>query len=456
MYDDDSPALPDTATRENSAPAADRRGMPAAIDRPRGPRATPHILALILLALIATVPFWVSDLDIHASAFYFHPDAVEPWPVSQRPLWIFMYQLSPLIAALMLLGGLGVLIAGSITPQLRRLRPYALFVVALYAIGPGLLVNSLLKENWGRPRPHQIEQFGFAKPYLPPLALGIPGEGKSFPCGHSSVGYALSGFFLLWLRRRPWLAAAVLGVAILVGTLIGVGRMTAGDHFLSDVLWSGVIVYGLALLLYYPLLRIPRHEAAWEDRQRAEAPPSVRPLPPASVRPLPPATIAGYVAAAAAIITGVLLATPVAQQEVFAVDAAGRRESQRGAPRVLRIEVDTASFVLYWLGGREADHSAIIWLKARGFGLPGTRVDDAHKIDAGAVTYRFWHKGVFTEKDTKLVVGVVADDWDRIELSTGAGDIRVHETTVPIPLLDLDTGRGNLLRPNSLVPRRAS
>ena len=40
-------------------------------------------------------------------------------------------------------------------------------------MGPILLVNIILKEFWGRPRPYQTEQFGGEFPYVPPEQLRI-------------------------------------------------------------------------------------------------------------------------------------------------------------------------------------------------------------------------------------------------------------------------------------------
>ena len=36
----------------------------------------------------------------------------------------------------------------------------AVFLILSYALGPGLLVNVALKDNWGRPRPVHITHFG--------------------------------------------------------------------------------------------------------------------------------------------------------------------------------------------------------------------------------------------------------------------------------------------------------
>jgi membrane-associated PAP2 superfamily phosphatase len=47
---------------------------------------------------------------------------------------------------------------------------------------------------------------------------------------------------------------------VTLGTLLGIGRMAAGAHFLSDAVWSALIVYIVAHGLYYYVLRIPARE----------------------------------------------------------------------------------------------------------------------------------------------------------------------------------------------------
>ena len=42
----------------------------------------------------------------------------------------------------------------------------AVFLILSYALGPGLLVNVALKDNWGRPRPGHITQFGGDKHFV--------------------------------------------------------------------------------------------------------------------------------------------------------------------------------------------------------------------------------------------------------------------------------------------------
>ena len=50
---------------------------------------------------------------------------------------------------------------------------------------------------------------------------------------------------------------------------MGVARMAAGGHFLSDVLWSAVLTWSTLLFLYWPIMRIP-----WREDGPERYPPS--------------------------------------------------------------------------------------------------------------------------------------------------------------------------------------
>ena len=390
----------------------------------------PPVIVLILLALIGTIPFWLTDLDVRAATLFYHPTAEDPWFQSREPLWLFLYQTAPLLIGLAAMGSLAVLAAGTLSARHRRLRPYAAFLIVTVVLGPGLMVNAVLKDQWGRPRPHQTAELGGTLPYLPPLAVGDVGNGKSFPCGHASAGFMLGAFWLIWRRRRPKLARLALLTSILLGGLLGVGRMTAGDHFLSDVIWSAVIVYGLAVALYYGVFRIPQWEDALSTAPGEPPPPLRRPV----------ATAVAYGTTGTVMLSGVLLATPV--HENRSIDVVQSRYDP--PPRTLRLVADEAQVSIAWHDWH--DRSALILVKGRGFGMPGTRVRNVLQSEQGILTMRIEHRGIFTEKDTSLVVGVVARDWDRIEVETDVGNIRVHPVPASAPALDLKTRDGQVLR----------
>jgi lipid A 4'-phosphatase len=120
--------------------------------------------------------------------------------------------------------------------------------------GPMLLVNGVFKDHWGRARPSQVVEFGgtqqFTRAALP--ADQCP-KNCSFVSGHASVGFYFLALAFVWPRRRAlWLAA---GTALGLG--VGLVRIVQGGHFLSDVLFAGIVVYLTARILHALMFRPP-------------------------------------------------------------------------------------------------------------------------------------------------------------------------------------------------------
>jgi membrane-associated PAP2 superfamily phosphatase len=128
----------------------------------------------------------------------------------------------------------------------RRFRRKALYILLVIAIGPGLIVNLVFKDHWGRPRPMHINQFGGEYRYVPPLKLGHTPD-KSFVCGHCSVGYSFFALYFLAQNYKLFYFILTVGLA----WTMGFTRMTSGGHFVSDILWSGYLVFLVAFALYY-------------------------------------------------------------------------------------------------------------------------------------------------------------------------------------------------------------
>ena len=145
----------------------------------------------------------------------------------------------------------------------------AAFLLLALALGPGLLVNTVFKDHWGRARPAQVTEFGGTQHFTSAL---LPADqctrNCSFPSGHAAMGFYLVSFaFLVPQARRRRLAV---GAAIAAGAVVGLARMAQGGHFLSDVIFCGFLVYATSWLLYRaiiehdalrPLRRLPR--PAW-------------------------------------------------------------------------------------------------------------------------------------------------------------------------------------------------
>lgn len=131
------------------------------------------------------------------------------------------------------------------------------YLLLVLALAPGLIVNALLKEHWGRARPVQVAELGGDRVFTPAFVRSDQ-RGGSFSSGHAAAAaYLVVVAWLLGGRRRAlWLA-----LAMAYALLVGVARIAAGGHFLSDVLTSYFVVALGAFLLYGSLFGEPLHRA---------------------------------------------------------------------------------------------------------------------------------------------------------------------------------------------------
>jgi membrane-associated PAP2 superfamily phosphatase len=215
------------------------------------------VLPVVLLALL-TVPFFTGDLDVRVARRFYVPG--EGWPVGAREPWRFLKYYGFVPAWIIAVGALLVWIGSFVRPSWRRMRRGAMFLVFVMTIGPGVIVNDVFKEQWGRPRPRDLVEFGGNRAYVPPLVKSAPENGGSFASGHAATGFFLLVPYFLLRRTRPGLGAAVFAGGIVYGSLVGYARIAQGAHFPSDVLWGLGIVYLTAVAFFY-LFRLHRDVA---------------------------------------------------------------------------------------------------------------------------------------------------------------------------------------------------
>ncbi len=398
----------------------------------------PELAALAFLALAATVLFSATDLDIAAARLFYRPELADPWPVASRPLWLACYRSAPYVTASLAAAGVALFLAGALRRRRKATGIYGIFLLLSVVLGPGLIVNGILKDHWGRPRPRQIVEFGGRLPYVPPL-LPADTHGKSFPCGHCSVGYLYSAGWWVWGRRRPAWAAASLAAGTAVGTLLGIGRMAAGAHFLSDAVWSGLIAFGVAHALYYYVLRIPAREDSREE---------LYPL--IGRRPgWRAAAVSAGVLLGLGIVAGGLLATP--HHRGF--EGRIRLADLPALPGSLTLQVDTLDVEVLLAG--DAEGGIECEGDVHGFGLPTNRIEASwtyEKDPVPALRYRVAERGLYTDIDGVLRVRVPARAVGRICVRVGRGDIDVSvepgAAAGGLPVLDLYTAEGRVRRPS--------
>ena len=398
----------------------------------------PELAALISLTMAATVLFSVTGLDIAAARRFYHPDLADPWPVANRPLWSLFYRSAPWVTGSLAVAGAALLVAGTIRKESRRLRLHGAFLLLCVIVGPGLIVNGILKNHWGRPRPRQIIEFGGRLPYAPPL-LPAGTHGKSFPCGHCSVGYLYAVGWWVWIRRRPLRAVGSLAGGLTIGSLLGFGRMAAGGHFLSDVVWSGVIALGVAHILYYCVLRIPAREDS-----RASLFPWIGRSPRRKS-----ATIAAAILLGTAVIGGGILATP----QHADLTARIRPADFPAAPEAAEVVVDTLDVELVLVTEPPGEIECTGYV--RGFGLPTNKIRAAWEFrerPTPTLVYRIAQKGWFTDINGVARIRLPVRNLRRITVRVGRGNILIVDETggspeaVRLPTLDLYTGDGRVER----------
>ncbi len=203
-------------------------------------------LPLVILAAL-TLIVWRTGLDLRLAAMVVEPD--NTWPGIDRMPWNLLYRWAPLPAFVLAGAALAVLAAGFRSVRWRRRRRDALFILLLLALGPGLLVNVILKDHVGRARPREVVQFGGSHRFTEIWQPGTTGRNSSFPSGHASVAFFLIAPWFVFRRRNRTLARAFLAGGILFGCAVGWARILQGGHFLSDVLWAGGLVYLTGALL---------------------------------------------------------------------------------------------------------------------------------------------------------------------------------------------------------------
>ncbi len=221
----------------------------------------PELLIVSVLMIVTTKMFRNTNADIALEGhFYCRQCPDSKWFLGNNIFLRLLYNYGSWPAAISVIGALILLVLSYFTSALVRYRIYSIFLILALLIGPGFIINSVLKVHWGKPRPSETREFGGRWEYQKLFEKGESGRGKSFPCGHCSMGYFFFAFYFIFKNKRRKLAFLFLLFGLIYGSLIGFSRMAFGGHFPSDVLWAAFIPFLVPLVLYYFILDIPRRE----------------------------------------------------------------------------------------------------------------------------------------------------------------------------------------------------
>lgn len=228
------------------------------------------VLHLVLTAagLQATFSAW-PELDLAVSDLFRFGTRHFPL-ASDRMLALLretLWQASLTLGVVVLAGA----VIGLVSPRLCGPRggPCPLGRAALFLIlGPGVLVNGILKTHWGRMRPADVVELGGSGAFTPAFRMaGQCARNCSFVSGEAALGMAAA--LVLWnFAARAGRATPALRLVLGAAVVLTAGmRLATGRHFLSDVVFACLFMAIMAQIL------LPQV--------------SVTALPPRDVTPLP-------------------------------------------------------------------------------------------------------------------------------------------------------------------------
>ncbi len=229
----------------------------------------------LVIAVLATVTALIfaadPQLDLQLSHFFFD-DATRRFPAAANPTAMWLRS-----ASIWMFAGVALCVVATAITRLLAPRRFPVparvvaFLALTLALGPGLLVNGVLKEHWSRPRPGEVVQFGGTLPFVPWWdPRGQCQQNCSFVSGETSeAAWAVAPALLVPGSLRLVAFGAVAVVTAVVGGL----RLAFGGHFASDVLFAVLLtlavvwaVYGLAFRLDWRLA-LPWLSRAWRFRR---------------------------------------------------------------------------------------------------------------------------------------------------------------------------------------------
>ena len=217
------------------------------------------IIALTIASVTAIVFGLMPSLDLSIARIFY--------AVSDPAGNMFAWRISPtlqLVHNIALNAGFVVLIPiicalllKLLFPRLRALvsARAGIFLIVTMLLGPGLMVNVLLKDHWGRPRPIDVTQFGGTEHFVPWWdPRGDCPNNCSFVSG--DVATVAWTFAPAALVPSPWQPLAFAGAFALTAFMAAI-RIMAGGHFPSDAIFAGVFTYLLIWLAYALIYRWP-------------------------------------------------------------------------------------------------------------------------------------------------------------------------------------------------------
>ena len=214
------------------------------------------ITCIIILAIALTIIDY-NNIDLKFQSLFFIGDT-KNWFINRDDslLKFIFYKLPKYLIVsygVILIFWLSIL---SVYKQQLDLQKKLLFLILALITIP--LVVAMLKHYSPIYCPNHINNFSGGHIYISPLKIFseeifFNNNGKCFPAGHASGGFALiSLYFVMPTKRLKYYA---LSFSLLLGWIMGLYQIAKGAHYLSDTLVTLAIAYLISISLKSLLLK---------------------------------------------------------------------------------------------------------------------------------------------------------------------------------------------------------
>ncbi len=215
-----------------SASAADARSVTPALAWAR----RPFVAVWLVLLAVGFVPVVWPQLDLNLAGLFIGPDKS-----IASAQWDWVRALNTYVPLLSRISAVGCFLLWMLSAVVVRLKPWRFalaFVAIATTVGPGIVVDTVVKDGFQRARPSQVQDFGGIRQFTPALQVAQQCTSNcSFVSGHTASAFMVAGLALLGGRSRLWWLYG----GVVFGLLTGFARMSVGAHWFSDVLWAGVV-----------------------------------------------------------------------------------------------------------------------------------------------------------------------------------------------------------------------
>jgi len=229
------------------------------------------LIALAIAAITGVVFGLYPDLDLRIARFFYSFEDVTHNKFAFRiyPPVLWARDIGLWIGTLLVTPAVVSLVIKLVLPRRKLLISgrAIVFLMATMALAPGLLVNVVLKDHWGRSRPIDVTQFGGSERFV---AWWDPRGDCPANCAFVSGDVAGAFWTIAPAALAPpqWRAVAY-GAALALGTGMAAIRVMAGAHFPSDVIFAGVFTFLIIWLAYALIYRWPRTRLSDDEIDRA-------------------------------------------------------------------------------------------------------------------------------------------------------------------------------------------